>query len=187
MNTAAVRHLSFYPFVQAVARDKIRFRLDAAAGDLTTCELVWWKRSTPEEKHVEPLTIRISSRSTDQWTCRVVFGEEVHYIKYGYRLTDASGKRVWYNAVGFHGEETEEGSFEILQVNETDVLRIPSWTQGCIYYQIFPDRFARGGNGKGSYDSWDAVPTRENILGGNLRGIIDHLDYLQDLGVSAFI
>ena len=111
MNTAAVRHLSFYPFVQAVARDKIRFRLDAAAGDLTTCELVWWKRSTPEEKHVEPLTIRISSRSTDQWTCRVVFGEEVHYIKYGYRLTDASGKRVWYNAVGFHGEETEEGSF----------------------------------------------------------------------------
>ncbi len=184
MNTAAVRHLSFYPFVQAVARDKIRFRLDAAAGDLTTCELVWWKRSTPEEKHVEPLTIRISSRSTDQWTCRVVFGEEVHYIKYGYRLTDASGKRVWYNAVGFHGEETEEGSFEILQVNETDVLRIPSWTQGCIYYQIFPDRFARGGNGKGSYDSWDAVPTRDNILGGNLRGIIDHLDYLQDLGVE---
>ena len=34
MKTSAIRHLSFYPFVQPLARNKARFRLDAAYGDL---------------------------------------------------------------------------------------------------------------------------------------------------------
>ena len=48
MITSAIRHLSFYPFVQALARNRIQWRLEAAPGDLTACELVCWKRSEPE-------------------------------------------------------------------------------------------------------------------------------------------
>ena len=184
MNKSAVRHLSFYPFVQALARMKARFMLESAAGDLIACELVWWKRSTPEEQHAVSMHVAISNRCTDQWQAEVSFQEEVHYIKYGFRLTDQAGNTFWYNAYGFHGADTPEGSFEILQINKTDVLRAPAWSQGCIYYQIFPERFAKSGKIRGPFDAWDAEPTRENFLGGDLRGIIERLPYLNDLGIE---
>ena len=184
MNASAVRHFSFYPFVQAVARSKARFQLEAAAEDLTTCELVWWKRSAPEEKHALQMQISIRNRRTEQWVATISFPEEAHYVKYGFRLTDRAGQSAWYNTRGFYKEDREEGSFEILQINGTDVLRVPAWSRGCIYYQIFPERFAKAGGFKGSFDAWDAAPTRENFLGGNLRGIIEHLPYLQDLGIE---
>ncbi len=184
MNTSAIRHLSFYPFVQPLAREIACFLMESAADDLTSCELVWWKRSVPEEKHAVPMQVSISNRCRDQWTAEVSFQEEAHYIKYGFRLTDHAGERAWYNAYGFHAKETTEGSFEILQINETDVLHVPAWSQGCIYYQIFPERFARSGKAQGSFDAWDAVPTRENFLGGDLQGIIERLPYLSDLGIE---
>ena len=170
--------------MQALARSKVRFLIEAAADDLTSCELVWWKRSTPGEKHTVPMRVSISNQRTDQWAAEVSFQEEAHYIKYGFRLTDRAGGTAWYNACGFHAEETPESSFEILQINETDVLRVPAWSRGCIYYQIFPERFAKSGQARGPFEAWSAAPTRENFLGGNLRGIIDRLPYLKDLGIE---
>ena len=184
MNTSAVRHFSFYPFVQPFARSKARFCLEAAADDLACCELIWWKRTKPEEKHAAPMSVSIRNRRTDKWTASVDFDEEAHYIKYCFRLTDQAGETAWYNACGFHAKETPAGSFEILQINETDVLRVPAWSRGCIYYQIFPERFAKSGKVQGPFDAWDAAPTRENFLGGNLRGIIERLPYLNDLGIG---
>ena len=184
MNTAAVRHLSFYPFVQALARNGARFTLEVGAGDVSACELVWWKRAMPNDKHAVPLSLRRSTEAIAQWTGGAVFDEEAHYIKYGFLLTDRDGNRIWYNAYGFHAEETLEGSFEILQINETDILSLPAWSRGCVYYQIFPERFAKSGPAKGSLSAWTDAPTRDNYLGGNLRGIIDRLPYLRDLGVE---
>ena len=184
METSAVRHLSFYPFVQALARDRARFILEAGAGDLAACDLVWWKRTTPKDRHTVPMKLRRSNGHTDQWTVEAVFDEEAHYIKYGFLLTDQDDSRTWYNAYGFHDKETQEGSFEILQINETDVLSLPSWSRGCIYYQIFPERFAKSGPVKGSFSAWTDAPTRDNYLGGNLRGIIDRLPYLHELGIE---
>ena len=128
--------------------------------------------------------IDLSNRHIARWSAEIAFDGEAHYIKYGFRLTDQSGVQVWYNACGFHENESRDGSFEILQINSTDVLRIPSWSQGCIYYQIFPERFAKSGNGSGPFEAWNAAPTRENYLGGNLRGVIERLPYLQDLGIE---
>ncbi len=138
----------------------------------------------PEEKHTVPMSVSICTQCIDKWTASVEFDEEAHYIKYEFIMTDKLGMRTWYNAYGFHDEQTPEGSFEILQINETDVLRVPAWSHGCIYYQIFPERFAKSGKVQGAFDAWDAAPTRENYLGGNLRGIIDRLPYLNDLGIE---
>ncbi len=63
----------------------------------------------------------------------------------------------------------------------------PDWVKDAVFYQIFPDRFARGepANDPSGLVSWGSAPTRENFLGGNLQGILDHLPYLEDLGVTA--
>ena len=66
-------------------------------------------------------------------------------------------------------------------------MTIPAWVKDAIFYQIFPDRFCRSAKYKavGKFVDWDTLPTRENMFGGNLAGIIDKLDYIASLGVNA--
>lgn len=63
----------------------------------------------------------------------------------------------------------------------------PDWVMDAIFYQIFPERFANGNPNNDPPNSvpWDAPPTRENFFGGDLEGVIQHLDYLQSLGITA--
>ena len=66
-------------------------------------------------------------------------------------------------------------------------MPFPTWTKDAIFYQIFPDRFCRSERYKaiGKFVPWDSLPTRENMFGGNLAGIIDKLEYIASLGVNA--
>lgn len=63
----------------------------------------------------------------------------------------------------------------------------PAWTKDAVFYQIFPDRFCRSPRYRavGRFVPWGSRPTRENMFGGNLAGIEDHLDYIAGLGVNA--
>ena len=63
----------------------------------------------------------------------------------------------------------------------------PGWVRDAVFYQIFPDRFARSERltPPGPFEPWDAPPTRHGFKGGDLFGIAEHLDYLVDLGVTA--
>lgn len=64
---------------------------------------------------------------------------------------------------------------------------VPEWAQDAVFYQIFPERFRNGDptNDPPGTLPWGGLPDRENFFGGDLRGIIEGLDYLQDLGVTA--
>ena len=64
---------------------------------------------------------------------------------------------------------------------------IPDWVYDSIFYQIFPDRFNNGdaSNDPPRIEPWGNPPTRDNFFGGDLKGIIFKLDYLQNLGVNA--
>ena len=63
----------------------------------------------------------------------------------------------------------------------------PYWVQDAIFYQIFPDRFANGDltNDPPNLQKWGSPPTTWGFQGGDLRGIIQHFDYLLDLGITA--
>ncbi len=63
----------------------------------------------------------------------------------------------------------------------------PDWVRDAVFYQIFPDRFARSLSvAKPRHlDEWGATPTYHGYQGGDLIGVTEHLDYLQDLGASA--
>ncbi len=57
---------------------------------------------------------------------------------------------------------------------------LPEWAAGTITYQIFPDRFYPG-DGR----HWNPVHSLNDIYGGTLRGIIQKLDYVADMGFNA--
>lgn len=62
----------------------------------------------------------------------------------------------------------------------------PAWIADAIAYQVFPDRFASSARVRkpGHLEAWDAPPTRLGFKGGDLLGIVEHLDYLAELGIN---
>ncbi len=65
-------------------------------------------------------------------------------------------------------------------------LQTPDWAKGAVIYQIFPERFANGDptNDPPGTVPWGSPPAWLEFQGGDLRGIVQHLDYLADLGVD---
>jgi glycosidase len=63
----------------------------------------------------------------------------------------------------------------------------PDWVKHAIFYQIFPDRFAKSDRLEKPHnlERWDSPPTIYGFKGGDLLGVIEHLDYLLDLGINA--
>ncbi len=65
--------------------------------------------------------------------------------------------------------------------------RTPDWVKNAVFYQIFPDRFAWSShvNKPGVFEKWESLPTIHGFKGGDLLGVYEKLDYLEDLGVNA--
>ena len=63
----------------------------------------------------------------------------------------------------------------------------PEWVHHAVFYQIFPDRFASSPRVEkpGNLEPWDSKPNSYGFKGGDLLGVCERLDYLQDLGVNA--
>jgi neopullulanase len=64
----------------------------------------------------------------------------------------------------------------------------PAWVKDAIFYQIFPDRFAKSGRNPAAslpFEPWDSAPTVHGFKGGDLYGVVEKLDYLQQLGITA--
>lgn len=64
---------------------------------------------------------------------------------------------------------------------------VPGWVRDAVFYQVFPDRFAISPRvpKPGPLEAWDAAPTLHGYKGGDLLGVVDHLDGLVDLGITA--
>jgi alpha-glucosidase len=98
---------------------------------------------------------------------------------------------LWLNQAGIHHHDLSD-------VNDFVVTRfkpIPHWARESVVYQIFPDRFASSGR-RYEIPRW-AVPrewsqwpegasanTSFEYFGGDFWGVIEKLDYLEDLGIN---
>src|SRR5574340_986051 len=64
----------------------------------------------------------------------------------------------------------------------------PAWVTDAVFYQIFPDRFAQSTRlpkAGLNLESWNSPPTPHGFKGGDLYGVLEHLDYLEQLGINA--
>ncbi len=68
-------------------------------------------------------------------------------------------------------------------------VQTPDWVKRAVFYQIFPDRFARGERTRHprglTFKPWGTPPEAQGFQGGDLFGMVEKLDYLQELGVTA--
>ena len=128
---------------------------------------------------------------TDQWWSAEII---LHNPRTSYRWNIAGGNvgYGWLTAQGWVDHDVSDASdFVVTSHND-----IASWARNAVIYQIFPDRFAKSGRdyelpGWAVPKDWSDLPngsyehTSQEYFGGDLWGIIDRLDYLQELGVTA--
>lgn len=115
-----------------------------------------------------------------------------HRLQYGFVLTSLNGETAFYGDRGFLSVNKQmfaiaDNFFKFPFIHDIDRFKAPEWVKSTVWYQIFPERFA---NGNPSISPENALPWgskdpgADDFFGGDLQGIIDHLDYLKDLGIS---
>ncbi|MGG6432536.1 alpha-glycosidase [Anoxybacillus sp. D401a] len=110
-------------------------------------------------------------------------------LRYGFELHDEENVLV-YTEKGFYDKAPTDDTayyFCFPFLNRIDVFDAPSWVKDTVWYQIFPERFANGNPKLNPPNTlpWGSVePTTTSFFGGDFEGIIDHLDYLVELGIN---
>lgn len=198
MDLAGIYHRPESEYAFIVDQDTIRIRLRTAKNDIQKVEMVYGDPYAIRSLHSEWYNKRhlmqkgLSTDVYDYWTMTIT--EPKHRLAYGFYLTDWNGKHILYNDQGFQTEvdenyiKQENNYFRMPYFQTIDMFNAPEWVKETVWYQIFPERFANGDpslNPPGT-KPWDSTvhPGREDFYGGDLQGVIDHLDDLVELGVN---
>ncbi|WP_410983793.1 alpha-glycosidase [Bacillus cereus] len=110
-------------------------------------------------------------------------------LRYGFELKSNTETTI-YTERGFFCETPHDdvGNFFCFPfIHEQDVFKAPSWIKDTVWYQIFPERFANGDPACNPVHTlpWESTdPTATNFFGGDFAGVIEHLDYLVELGIT---
>ncbi|MBE9915859.1 alpha-glycosidase [Paenibacillus donghaensis] len=157
-------------------------RDDVTAVSAMTGDKYMWDQSLT----YVPMYKLASDEMFDYWECEVV--PPYRRLKYGF-LLESGKEKYWMTEYDFMKQQPENPDrlFEYPFINPADVFETPAWVKDAVFYQIFPERFA---NGDPSIDPegvlpWGGKPERDNFFGGDLQGVIDHIDHLTKLGVNA--
>ena len=137
---------------------------------------------------------------------RVSSGEVFDYYETEVQLTDtmfvyyfrikSESEELCYHRCGVSEHPVEYYNFRIMPGFST-----PAWAKGAVMYQIFVDRFCNGDPSNDVEDGeyvyigepvckvkdWNEFPAAMDIRrfhGGDLQGVLDKLDYLEELGVE---
>ncbi len=68
---------------------------------------------------------------------------------------------------------------EIITAPTSSIKAItPDWVKDAVFYEIFPDRFAKSERvlKPHNLELWDTPPTAYGFKGGDLLGVVEHLD-----------
>lgn len=153
--------------------------------------LCWWVGMN------QPLQLLVNGPDISNYEVSIKGGEgvkvgEVHKAESpNYLFVDVNvakdAKPGTYELVFTKDGKSFEYPYEIYQRREGSAER-ESFTTADLIYLIMPDRFANGDSSNDSTDDTTEKANRNSLggrHGGDIQGIIDHLDYISDLGVTA--
>lgn len=206
MNLQAVFHEAKSKYAYAFDPETLHIRIRTAINDIDSVTLIGgdpfrWIRSEVDPAHWEwdsqsgfdlPMHLEYQTEFFDYWFIEVK--PRWKRIRYGFILRSGLQEILYINqsfhdlnlAPQFRNEINSFFNFPYL--NYEDVYQAPAWVKDTIWYQIFPERFADGNpsnNPKGSL-RWglEEKDSPSIFYGGDLQGVIEHMDYLQDLGIN---
>lgn len=181
-----VIHNNTNDFIYPVKRNQLVVRLKASKGNYTSCSIQYWNRTTPEKRNEMQMNLFATDECMDIFEGKITFSQIARYQKYYFKLIDAKGTVTYVSSIGEMKDEPRDGFYEFLYANPNDCIVTPDWAKGCVYYQIFPERFYNGDtkNDPSETEAWGTKPSRDNYMGGDLAGIIEKIPYLKELGIE---
>jgi len=200
MDKQAIFHRTKSSYAYAFDFETVHLKVRSKKDDLTAVNL-WvddepsWVEETPGNwvwnKKEIPMAKIFSTRLYDYWF--VAYKPKDYKMRYGFIVEDQFEKLVFAER-GFFTVDDKffkndiNSYFSFPYIHKNDIFTAPSWVKDTVWYQIFPDRFK---NGDRSNDSAQVLPWGEkkdlgqySSYGGDIRGIIDKLDYLKELGIN---
>ncbi|MDR3242146.1 MAG: glycoside hydrolase family 13 protein [Lactobacillaceae bacterium] len=202
MQKAAIYHRPESEFAYLYTATEMRVRIRTAKDDIQSITVAYgdpynWQDGSWQKEADLVMHQTLATDVHQYWEASLTAPHA--RLNYGFILTDFNGEQVFFGDQGFEtltvdpdnvdaGLMGANNYFKMPYFQEIDRFKAPDWVKQTIWYQIFPERFA---NGDTSIDNpgtlpWnpDDHPTREDFYGGDLRGIINHLDHLVDLGIN---
>lgn len=194
MELTAIYHRPESEYAYLYKDKKMHIRIRTKKGEIETINLHYGDPFIFMEDHYEDSEemVKVTSDALfDYWQVEVTVGYA--RLQYLFELKDKQGHKILYGDKGcvenmLENLHYEGNGFKVPYIHEIDACHVPDWVAETVWYQIFPERFANGNpeiSPKGAL-AWDSSikPQTSDFFGGDLQGIIDHLDYLQDLGIT---
>ncbi|WP_338787429.1 alpha-glycosidase [Metabacillus sp. FJAT-53654] len=186
----AIYHRPKNQFAYACNDDMIHIQIQTKRNDINTIFLYYgdpfefegnkWRHSFIEMQKSG------SDNLFDYWVVEIIPPQR--RLRYAFHLK-SNEQESFYTERGFSNTVHDDFSayFCFPFHHPSDRFTAPSWVKDTVWYQIFPDRFANGNSQNDPSETlpWNSSdPTTTTIFGGDLEGVIQHLDYLVDLGIS---
>lgn len=188
MEYAAIRHFADKKYCYAVKKGRFLFRLETKKGDVVKVILHGQEKYLPikfmDTRQEHRMEIAYSDNYIDYY--EVIINIDAVCFRYFFEIEDASGKVTYYGNHNFYdGCITDiDKMFDCPQnLREEEIFELPDWAKNKVVYQIFPSRFAT--DKEVPEEIWYQAPIGHKAdLKGSLRGIIEHLNYIKELGAD---
>ena len=188
MEYSAIFHDMDKRFCYAIDKDLFVIRVQVKKDDMKEVILHYEDKYIPMERKDTRMTLPMKKVATSQFHDYYEAQLQMHLIclRYFFEFTDMQGEKVYYGNYEFDKEciTNRDRMFDCPQnLREEEMFEVPQWAANKVVYQIFPSRFAT--TQPVDKELWYKAPiTPMDDLHGNLRGIIEHLDYIKDLGID---
>ncbi|MGH4052585.1 MAG: glycoside hydrolase family 13 protein [Clostridium sp.] len=184
----AIYHKVYSDYAYPLSNRDLLIKIRTKKNDIKDINLIYldkYKYSTSKETNTAKMSKVASDNLFDYF--EGIIEHDYISVNYYFELVDDK-ERLYYGNYLFSTDKPDEGSefFNFPVMSEKDIFIVPQWANESIVYQIFPDRFYNGDKtiDPQNVKPWNSKVDREIMLGGDLSGIIDKLDYIEDLGVN---
>lgn len=190
MERTAIFHRPIDQFAYLINSDTLHIRLQTKKNDVSSVQLIYGdpyiNNNGEWQYHTSNMSLSGKDQLFDYWH---VYVKPPHKrVRYGFKL-NSEHEEIIYTEKGFFDWTPLDCSyyFSFPYLHENGLFRSPEWVKRTIWYQIFPERFANG-NPKNDPElalPWGSEePKVGNFFGGDFEGVLEHLDYLEDLGIT---
>ncbi|OKP70622.1 alpha-glycosidase [Paenibacillus sp. P3E] len=155
-------HTAEDPFAFPVGPGSLKLRLFVQNGQHLTCTVIHSDRYDSPGSEIPLPMERIGSAGAYE-IHEAILPSVTGKCRYLFHVMNPAGEYLWYGERGIAENREHAGSFQYAYMHQPEAVKIPSWSQDAVVYQIYPS----------SYN------------GGNLKGILDKIPYLQQLGITA--
>lgn len=194
MERAALYHRPESEFAYLYEKDVLHIRLRTKRNDVAEVHLIsgdpylvsedkWYQTS-------QPMHVIAQTEDYDYWFIET--SAAFRRIQYAFEVIGHDQEVVFYGDRGIFSmtdlvRAKAENYFRLPYFHQADRVKTPEWVKETVWYQIFPERFANGDSSndpEGTLPWGSKAPSTTDFFGGDLKGVVDHLDHLVDLGVT---